>query len=199
MLYQVVQGAIALLSPTSLNFGNQTVGITSTPQYVTLQNTGNINLTITSIQITGANSGDFAQTNNCPGSVAPNGSCQINVTFTPTATGTRNAAVTITDNAPDSPQSVPLTGVGVLPAVTFSPTSLNFGDQGVGTTSSPQVTTLTNTGAGVLTITSIGITGSQQRCLCPDQQLPRFRSSERQLPNQCDLLTQSYGNAEMRR
>ena len=160
VLYQVVQGAIALLSPTSLNFGNQTVGITSNPQYVTLQNTGNINLTITSIQITGANSGDFAQTNNCPGSVAPNGSCQVSVTFTPTATGTRNAAVTITDNAPDSPQSVPLTGVGVLPAVSFYPTSLNFGNQGVGTTSSPQVTTLTNTGAGVLTITSIGIKGA---------------------------------------
>jgi hypothetical protein len=160
VLYQVVQGAIASLSPSSLNFGNQTVGITSSPQYVTLQNTGNINLTITSIQITGANSGDFAQTNNCPGSVAPNGSCQISVTFTPTATGTRNAAVTITDNAPGSPQSVSLTGVGVLPAVTFSPTSLNFGNQGVGTTSSPQMTTLTNTGAGVLTITSIGIKGT---------------------------------------
>ena len=68
VLYQVVQGAIASLSPTSLNFGNQTVGITSSPQYVTLQNTGNINLTITSIQITGTNSGDFGQTNNCPGS-----------------------------------------------------------------------------------------------------------------------------------
>ncbi len=160
VLYQVVQGAIVSLSPISVNFGNQNVGITSNPQYVTLQNTGNINLTITSIQITGTNSGDFAQTNNCPGSVAPNASCQISVTFTPTATGTRNAAVTITDNAPNSPQSVPLTGVGVLPAVTFSPTSLNFGNQGVGTTSNPQMTTLTNSGAGVLTITSIGITGT---------------------------------------
>ncbi len=68
VLYQVVQGAIASLSPTSLNFGNQTVGITSTPRNVMLTNTGNINLTITSIQITGTNSGDFAQTNNCPGS-----------------------------------------------------------------------------------------------------------------------------------
>jgi hypothetical protein len=160
VLYQVVQGAIASLSPGSLNFGNQTVGITSSPQYVTLQNTGNINLTITSIQITGTNSGDFAQTNNCPSSLTPNNSCQIGVTFTPTTTGTRNAAVSVTDNAPNSPQSVSLTGVGVVPAVTFYPTSLNFGDQGVGTTSSPQVTTLTNTGAGVLTITSIGIKGT---------------------------------------
>jgi hypothetical protein len=160
VLYQVVQGAIVSLSPTSLNFGNQTVGITSNPQYLTLQNTGNINLTVTSIQITGTSSADFGQQNNCPSSLSPNNSCQISVTFTPTATGTRNAAVTITDNAPDSPQSVPLSGVGVLPAVTFSPASINFGNQGVGTTSSPQVTTLINSGAGVLTITSIGITGS---------------------------------------
>jgi hypothetical protein len=60
ILYQVVQGAIASLSPANLNFGNQTVGITSTPQAVTLTNVGNINLTIRSIRITGTNRGDFA-------------------------------------------------------------------------------------------------------------------------------------------
>jgi hypothetical protein len=161
-LNQLVQGSIASLSPGSLNFGNQTVGITSSPQNVTLTNNGNINLTISLIQITGTNSGDFNQTNNCPSSLTPNNSCQIGVTFTPTTTGTRNAAVSITDNAPGSPQSVPVTGVGVLPAVTFYPTNINFGDQGVGTTSNPQVTTLTNSGAGVLTITSIGITGANK-------------------------------------
>ncbi len=147
-------------SPSSLNFGNQTVNTTSSPQVSTLTNTGPGVLNITSIGMSGANSGDFAESNNCPSSVQPNGSCQISVTFTPSGTGTENAAVSITDNAPGSPQTMPLTGVGVLPAVTFSPSSLNFGNQGVGTTSSPQVTTLTNSGAGVLTITSIGITGS---------------------------------------
>jgi len=161
-LNQLVQGAIASISPSSLNFGNQTVGITSSPQNVTLTNNGNINLTISLIQITGTNSGDFNQTNNCPASLTPNNSCQIGVTFTPTTTGTRNAAVSVTDNAPNSPQSVPLSGVGVLPAATFNPTSLNFGNQGVGTTSSPQVTTLTNSGTGVLTITSIGIKGTNR-------------------------------------
>jgi len=160
VLYQVVQGAVVSLSPTGLNFGNQNVDTTSPPQVVTLTNTGNINLTITSIQITGTNSGDFAQNNNCPSSLSPSNSCNISVTFTPTATGIRNAAASITDNAPGSPQSVPLTGVGVLPAVTFSPTSLNFGNQTAGTTSSPQMTTLTNTGQGTLTISSIGVTGA---------------------------------------
>src|SRR5215831_6356775 len=55
---QLVQGAIAQVSPTSLNFGNQTVGFVSTAQPVTLTNTGNIALTITSIL---PSTNDFAQ------------------------------------------------------------------------------------------------------------------------------------------
>ena len=38
---------------------------------------------------------------------------RITVVFSPTETGTLSADVTITDNAPDSPQMVPLTGIGV--------------------------------------------------------------------------------------
>jgi hypothetical protein len=117
-------------------------------------------LTITSIQIIGSNSSDFAQTNNCSGSVQPNGSCQVSVTFTPSAIGTRNAAVTVSDNAPGSPQSVPLTGVGTSPGVTFSPPSLTFPDQVVFTTSPAKQVTLRNTGAGVLKINHISVTGS---------------------------------------
>ena len=168
VLYQVVQGSIVSLSPTSLNFGNQTVGIISSPQNVTLQNTGNIKLTIASIQITGTNSGDFGEKNNCPSSLPPNNSCQISVTFKPTTTGTRNAAVNITDNAPNSPQSVPLTGVGVVPAVTFSPKSLTFATQLVFTTSKAQPVTLTNSGAGVLKINHINVTSPfSQTNNCP--------------------------------
>jgi hypothetical protein len=157
VLHQIVQEAIASLSPANLSFGKQTVGITSSPQNVTLQNTGNIKLTITSIQITGTNSGDFGEKNNCPSSLSANNSCQISVTFTPTATGTRNAAVSVTDNAPGSPQSIPLSGVGVLPAVTFSPTTLTFPDQVVFTTSPVQQVTLSNSGAGVLKISHISV------------------------------------------
>jgi hypothetical protein len=109
-LDQVEQGAVVAVSPTSLNFGNEAVGVTSAPQSVTFINTGNIALTITSIGVTGANSSDFAQTNNCPSSLAPNGSCNIKTTFTPTATGIRNASVSIADSAPGSPQVIALRG-----------------------------------------------------------------------------------------
>jgi hypothetical protein len=104
-----VSGPAASLNPTSLNFGNQTVGVTSTAQNVTLSNPGNATLTITSI----ATSGDYAQTNNCGTSLAAGGSCNISVTFTPTVTGTRTGTLSVTDNAPASPQTASLTGVGV--------------------------------------------------------------------------------------
>jgi len=153
-----VQGAVVSLSSSSLNFGNQTVGIPSSPQVVTLTNTGNIALTL-AIAVIGTNSTDFSQTNTCGTSVSAGGNCTISVTFTPSAAGTRTAAVSITDNAPGSPQSVSLTGVGVLPAVTFSPSSLTFPTQVVFTTSKAKTVTLTNAGLGILTIKSIAASG----------------------------------------
>ena len=168
ILNQVVQGAIVVLSPTRLDFGKQTVGIASSPKNVTLMNTGNVVLNIMSIGIVGTNRGDFAQTNNCGTSIPANGSCTINVTFTPRATGTRNGAVSVEDNAPGSPQKVPLTGVGVSPAVTFSPTKLNFPTQVVFTTSASQPVTLTNSGSGTLLITNISVTAEfRQTNNCP--------------------------------
>jgi hypothetical protein len=152
-------GAVVMLSPTSLNFGNQTVGIPSSPQSVMLTNTGNSNLTIASIQITGQNANEFSEVTNCPSSLSPNNSCQIKVTFLPTTTGTQNGSLGVSDNAPGSPQQVPLTGVGVLPAVTFSPPSLTFATQVVFTTSPAQKVTLTNTGLGILKITAGKISG----------------------------------------
>src|SRR5205807_528330 len=96
------------LTPNSLNFGNQTVGVTSAPQNVTLANNQSVSLSITSI----ATNGDYAQTNTCGTSVAANSSCTISVTFTPTTTGTRTGTLTVTDNGLGSPQTASLTGVG---------------------------------------------------------------------------------------
>jgi hypothetical protein len=111
------------LSPTSLSFNNQNVGTTSAAQTVTLTNSGNGALTISSIGLTGTNAGDFAQTNTCPispSTLAANANCTINVTFSPTAPGSRSASVSITDNAGGSPQSVTLSGTGVTAGIYFS-------------------------------------------------------------------------------
>jgi len=100
------------LNPKSLTFAAQKVGTTSPAQTVTLTDNGGGTLNISSIALTGTNPGDFSQTNNCPASLLTTKSCTIQVTFTPTATGTRTASVTITDNAGGSPQKVSLTGSG---------------------------------------------------------------------------------------
>ncbi len=110
------------LSSTSISFGSQATGGSSNPQPVTLTNVGTAQLSIGSIAVSGGNSGDFAQTNNCPATMAPNVTCTINVTFVPTTTGSRSSSVQIVDNAPGSPQSISITGTGtgfaVNPAVT---------------------------------------------------------------------------------
>jgi hypothetical protein len=99
---------VAAYTPSSLSFASENVGSTSAPQSVTLTNNGNVALTITGI----STSGDFAETNNCGTSVSPGGSCQISVTFTPTATGNRTGVVSVADNAPGTPQTIALSGEG---------------------------------------------------------------------------------------
>jgi hypothetical protein len=151
---------IVTLGGNSIGFGNQMVGTTSNVQMVSLSNTGTATLTIASITITGANAGDFAQTNACGGSVAAGANCSISVTFKPTATGNRSASVTIADNATGSPQIVALTGTGVTPALMLSPTSINFPGQLVTAASAAQNVTLTNNGGATLNIASITLTGA---------------------------------------
>ncbi len=101
-------GAIAALNPSSLIFPSQTLETQGTTQLVTLTNNGDMDLTIGSIETTG----DFAQTNNCATTVASGFSCVIHVTFTPTASGTRNGTLVVTDGAQLS-QTLSLSGVGI--------------------------------------------------------------------------------------
>lgn len=144
------------LSPSSVTFGSQLVGTTSSPQGVTLTNTNNgtAPLTLSSIVIIGANSPDFSQTNNCPASLAVGANCQINISFAPTATGVRNASLAVTDNAPGSPQSVPLSGTGTTPPPIpyLSPANVSIPSQYVGTSGLPQSVTLNNPGAELVII-----------------------------------------------
>jgi probable HAF family extracellular repeat protein len=60
----MISGPNATLSPTSLAFSTLGIGTTSAAKVVTLSNNGTASLSISSIAITGANAGDFAQTHN---------------------------------------------------------------------------------------------------------------------------------------
>lgn len=144
------------LSGTSLSFSSLSVGTTSTAQTVTLTNNGNATLNIATIAATG----DFAETNNCPASLALSASCQIQVTFTPTTGGSRTGSLTITDNAPDSPETVSLTGSGYVTTATISPSALQFGNEAVNATATAQVVTVTNTGSNPMVVSSVSTTGN---------------------------------------
>ena len=151
----LTQSPSVTLSTTSLAFGSQTIGTTSAAQTVTLTNSGSAILAISSIALTGANTNQYGETNNCPATLISGGTCTISVTFSPTIMSTVTANVSITSNAPGSPQTISLLGTGAAAAVALSPSSLTFSSQGVGTTSAAQTVTLTNNGSVTLAITSI--------------------------------------------
>jgi hypothetical protein len=114
------------LTPSSLTFASQAIGMTSSPSTVTLRNQRTATLTINSIVA----SGDFGQTSTCGGGIAAGTSCTIDVTFTPTATGTRDGTLTVTYDAPGGPLTVSLSGVGTNPVpslTTLSPASATVG------------------------------------------------------------------------
>jgi FG-GAP-like repeat/Abnormal spindle-like microcephaly-assoc'd, ASPM-SPD-2-Hydin/FG-GAP repeat len=115
--------AAASVMPGTLTFNSQYVGSTSSPQTVTLSSTGSIPLTVTGISLAGAQAGDFSQTNNCGISVANGSSCQVTVSFAPTAAGGRAATLSIGDNAGNSPQTVALAGTGASPSIGLGPGS----------------------------------------------------------------------------
>lgn len=153
------------LNPTAtLNFPTpQPVGTTSAALPVTVTNTGTGNLSFTVAPSTGSTEFVVASGTTCTSStpVGPTSSCTINITFTPSATGSRSATLTITDSASNSPQTITITGTGTnaVPAVTITPSPVPFGGQLVTTTSAAQAVTVRNTGSSNLNITAAPTVG----------------------------------------
>lgn len=151
-------GGVAL-SNSHLSYAAQNVGTTSQAQTVTPYFSGNGRLSITSISVTGVDASDFAETDDCTSSSIPaGGTCTINVTFSPTSNGPRKADLEILDNSGNGPQSVALTGTGIIPA-TLTPTSAKFANQRVGTKSAAKTFTLANNLSATLNDIVISTTG----------------------------------------
>jgi len=149
----------ASISPLSLTYGTYSVGQTSPAQTVTLSNTGTTALKVNSAILGGTDPGDFSVKNPCK-VIQPGSSCTVSVAFKPTTFGYRTASLTVTYGTnPKTSQIVQLSGTGQTTNAAFSPNSLAFPILVVGTTSSPMTSTLTNSGPGVLTITSLTATG----------------------------------------
>lgn len=113
-------GPAASVSPGSLSFAPQVVNTTSPAKSVTLTNTGETTLHISSV----STSGDFSRSNNCGALLLAGAKCTINVTFKPAAYGTRAGSLTIGDDATGSPQTVGLSGTGLDYSLSSSPSSV---------------------------------------------------------------------------
>ena len=151
----------ALITPNALAFGQQAIGTSSSPQTITLTNSGTANMTISGVTITGTNATDFTQSSTCASALAVNANCQINVTFTPTALGSAFALVSIADNSPGSPQLVSISGTTPpAPTAVLSASSFTFPSQYVGTSGLPQTVTVTNSGTAPLNITKVSTSPS---------------------------------------
>lgn len=102
-------------STTSHDFGQQTVNSTSTAQAFTIAQNGATDVTIEAISKTGSNPGDFTITqDDCSNTtLTPSGTCQVVMTFTPTAVGIRSATLSIPSSDPGFPLEIILSGEGV--------------------------------------------------------------------------------------
>jgi hypothetical protein len=147
-------GAAVTLLPAKLVFPKTLIGQSSSST-VTLTNNGTATLNLSNVAVTG----NFSiQSNNCGAQVLVGSNCTISVAFTPTIKGSSTGLLQLTDNAPNNPQKVTLTGIGI--SIALSPATLNFGSEPVGHTTAPQTVTVTNVSAASVNITSIAITGT---------------------------------------
>lgn len=102
-------GANLAVSPSSLNFGSVTVGFSASLQLTLSPSNGPV--TISSAQV---NSSEFTLPGFVlPKTIATGQSAAATIVFTPNASGTASANLTLTSDAANSPNMVPLTGVGV--------------------------------------------------------------------------------------
>ena len=131
-------------TPPAISFGNEALDTTSKVRSVMIKNvnTGSATLDFTGFKLSG--SADFAITaNTCGATLAAGKSCKVSLTYRPAALGAASATLSVSDNAPGSPQTVALAGTGVSQA-TLAPTTLAFGTHKVGSTSAARIVTLKN-------------------------------------------------------
>jgi hypothetical protein len=127
-------------APTTLTFASQNIGTSSAAQTVTMTNSGSVPFPLSSVATTGTNAGDFAESNNCPSSLAVSANCQISVIFTPTLTGTETASVVVSATGGGT-YTVPLSGTGTSTSIVAAfYVATNGSDSNAGTLASPFAT-----------------------------------------------------------
>jgi hypothetical protein len=162
-----VNGINVTAAPNPLNFANQLEGTSSAAQTITLTNNGvSAGATISTPLPTP--SGYVLGIGTCNALIpAAGGTCQLTVTFDPTAAQAYDDVVSLTaisaGAGPNQTVNFNVNGTGLAPSApvaSLSPVTLPFGNATTGTTSTPMSTTLSNTGNAALNITGVTIVGA---------------------------------------
>ena len=154
----------ARLSPASLSYSAQDVGTSSAAQSVTVANSGNAPLTISSASIVGPNASDFRiSSSGCGAPISAGTSCSMTVVFTPTSFGSRGATLQLVDNSPDLTQTIAVSGTGVASSLSTAPAAIAFGTSRIGQSTGGIKLTITNIGNAPLRASSVAITGANYR------------------------------------
>ena len=145
------------LSPTTSAFAAQAVGTVSNYVTITVTNSGNANLVVSSVTTTG----DFNEIDTCAGNSIPQGStCTVQVRFAPGSTGSRTGVLTVYGNVAGGQATAALSGTGTpAAAIVLTPTTAIFPVTSVGATSAVQNITISNTGSASARMQTPVITG----------------------------------------
>jgi len=145
------------LNPAALTYGTQSVGTASPSQTITVTNTGFAPLAVSQVAV----SGDFDETDSCTGvPIAVGATCMIQVSFLPTAIGSRSGLLTIFGNVAGGQATAPLSGAGSAgAAIVLTPLTLSFPSTTINSTSAVQNITISNTSNAAVAIQSANIVG----------------------------------------
>jgi hypothetical protein len=167
--------AANVASAGSVDFGSSILGTATAATTFTIENVGTADLTLSGtpvVSISGTDAADFTivQTSSSP--VAASGTTSFTISFNPSATGSRTAAITISNNDSDeSTYVINLTGTGTTPEINVkagtssiaSAGSVDFGSSNVGTATSATTFTIENLGTADLTLSgspAVSISGT---------------------------------------
>ncbi|MHB8736344.1 MAG: choice-of-anchor D domain-containing protein, partial [Terriglobales bacterium] len=148
-------GAVIRASANSLRFAPRQVGVSSPPQTVTVRNIGMQTGAVTNVRTTG----DFSQTNSC-GSLPPEASCAIQVTYTPSSATVSAASLSIDTDSSTIQIDIFLGSTGTASSLFLVATQMSFGDQFVGVNGFARLVTLTNVSGAPVSLGSPTVTGT---------------------------------------
>ncbi len=137
---------------------------TSPEQILTISNSGDEPLTISSVALGGADAADFTVVSStCDAEVPVDGSCAVTLTFNPATAGAKAASLLLTTNLDPAEQSIPLEGLGLAlagPVISLTTADVDFPETIVGETSAAKTITVENKGDQDLSISDVSLSGA---------------------------------------